>query len=67
MGYILPQSLLRNKIKHIELIDTVSNNIECLQLQDIAAKFNISIESARKQIKRTNLYKKRYKFNIIYV
>lgn len=67
-GYTLPESLSsRNKIKYIELIDTIDNSIEQVQIQDIADKFSIAVSSVRKQIKREGLYKKRYKFNIVYV
>lgn len=66
MGYTLPIRS-KNKIDYIELIDTINNTVEKVQLQDISNKFNISIESARKQIKRTSLYKKQYRFNIGYV
>lgn len=66
LGYTLPiQS--KNKIDYIELIDTTNNTIEKVQLQDIANKFSITVDSARSQIKRNSLYKKQYKFNIVYV
>lgn len=66
LGYTLPIES-KNKINYIEMIDTINNSIEKVQLQDIANKFSITIESARRQIKRTSLYKKQYKFNIVYV
>ena len=65
MGYTLPFDS-HNKISYVEVLNVNTKEISNLTIQEIADKFNISIDSARKQVKRDNIYKKTYKFNIIY-
>lgn len=66
MGYTLPFNS-HNKIKYVELIDMINHTMVNMTIDDIAIKFNITKKSARKQIHQDSLYKKRYKFNIVYV
>lgn len=64
LGYILPFS--KNKIKHIELIDTINKITTNHSLQELADKFSVTVDTMRKQVKRDSLYKKQYLFNVIY-
>lgn len=64
MGYKLP--FTSYKINYIELIDIINNTITKTSVKELSEKFSISEHSVRKQIKRTNIYKKQYKFNIVY-
>lgn len=65
LGYELPINS-HNKIKYIEVHNIHSNEILNLSLQEIADMFGITKDSARKQVKRDNIYKKCYYFKVIY-
>lgn len=64
LGYKLPFNY--NKIKYIELIDIIEGITLIKSVKELSEFFSITKESVRKQIKRTSIYKKRYKFNVIY-
>ena len=63
LGYNIPESKHYSKIY---LIDSISNTKTEYTISELSEFFGITESSMRKQIKRENLYKKRYKFEIEY-
>lgn len=53
-------------IKYIELVDTELGNTTPHSIEKLSEIFKISVSAMKKQIRKNNLYKKRYSFNIIY-
>lgn len=56
----------RPSIKAVKLIDTINNTESYHTIEDLSEMFGIKVSAVRKQIQRTNLYKKQYLFEIIY-
>lgn len=65
MGYELPIDS-HNKIDHIEIRSIKTGEVIKASILEVAQMFGISERAARKQVARTNLYRKEYYFTIVY-
>lgn len=66
LGYVdLPFNSHRI-IKSVKLIDILNSTESYHTIEELSVKFGIKTSAVRSQIKRSNLYKKQYLFEIIY-
>lgn len=65
LGYKLPIKS-RNKIDHIEIRSIKNNEVIKTSIDGVADMFGISKESAKKQVRNENIYRKEYYFTIVY-
>lgn len=66
LGYTDLPFKSHNKIKYIEVTNTIDNTVTNYTIKELSVLLNIGEDSVRKQVKRPNIYKNKYKFNTIY-
>lgn len=66
LGYTDLPFKSHNKIKYIEVTNIIDNIVTNYTIKELSILLNIEESSVRKQIKRHNVYKNKYKFNTIY-